>query len=150
MGVSSATQSAPRETTDRVCRGVCRMLNEMGFGTLTEFRLTAPRRVDVIALSDNGEFVIVEIKSTIEDFRGDRKWQEYLPYCDRFFFAVSESFPQDVLPRDAGLIVADAYGALIRRPSPVYTVNGARRRRQLLRFALAASTRLQRTSDPGL
>ena len=150
MGVSSVTQSAPREATDRVCRGVCRMLNEMGFGTLTEFRLTAPRRVDVIALSDNGEFVIVEVKSTIEDFRGDRKWQEYLPYCDRFFFAVPESFPQDVLPRDAGLIVADAYGALIRRPSPVYTVNAARRRRQLLRFALAASTRLQRTSDPGL
>lgn len=125
------------------------MLTEMGFGTLTEFRLTAPRRVDVIALSENGEFVIVEIKSTIEDYRGDRKWHEYRPYCDRFFFAVPETFPHDVLPKDAGLIVADAYGALIRRPSPVYAVNAARRRRQLVRFAMAASTRLQRNFDPG-
>ena len=143
-------ENACRSTTERVSRGVCRMLNEMGFGTLTEFRLTKPRRVDVIALADDGEFVIVEVKSSIADYRGDRKWREYLPYCDRFFFAVPEDFPHDVLPRETGLIVADAYGALIRRPSPVFAVNAARRRRQLLRFAMAASTRLQRNSDPGL
>ncbi|MEN8198293.1 MAG: MmcB family DNA repair protein [Pseudomonadota bacterium] len=134
--------------TDSVCRGVCRMLNEMGFGTLKEFRLTVPRRVDVIALNDDGEFVIVEIKSSIEDYRGDQKWREYLPYCDRFFFGVPARFPHHVLPRDTGLIIADAFGAAIRRPAPVHAVNTTRRRRQLLRFALAASTRLQRLHDP--
>jgi len=142
-----ASQSAATET---VCRGVCRMLNQMGYGTLTEFRLTVPRRVDVIGLNDGGEFVIVEIKSSIEDYRADRKWQDYLPYCDMFYFAVPAGFPNHVLPNDTGLIVADGFGAAVRRPSPVYAVNAARRRRQLHRFAMAASTRLQRLCDPGI
>lgn len=147
---STASTPSLKGATEAVCRGVCRMMTEMGFGTLTEFRLTVPRRVDVIALGDGGEFVIIEIKSSVEDFRGDHKWQEYLPYCDRFFFAVPEQFPSRILPPDAGLIVADAYGAAIRRPSPVHAVNGTRRRRQLHRFAMAASTRLQRLCDPRL
>lgn len=150
MATSIAQDGPQRVTTDQVCRGVCRMLNEMGFGTLTEFRLTVPRRVDVIALADDSEFLIVEIKSSIEDFRGDHKWQEYLPYCDRFYFAVPEAFPHHVLPKESGLIIADAYGAVIRRPSSVYAVNPARRRRQLVRFAMAASARLHRAVDPGL
>lgn len=149
MDVPTAPESMQSALTARIRRGVCRMLGEMGYGTLTEFRLTAPRRVDVIALADNGEFVIVEIKSSVEDYRGDRKWREYLPYCDRFFFAVPQTFPFDVLPRDAGLIVADGYDAAIRRPAPIYAVNAARRRRQLMRFAMAASTRLQRVTDSG-
>lgn len=139
-----------RPGSEGISRGVCRMLTDMGYGTLTEFRLTTPRRVDIIGLADNGEFVIVEVKSSIEDFRADRKWQEYLPYCDRFYFAVDEAFPRQVLPPDAGLIVADAYNAVIRRPAPVYAVNASRRRRQLVRFAMAASARLQRLVDPGI
>jgi len=149
MVFQSNDDSAAAVVTERVCRGVCRMLDEMGYGVLTEFRLTTPRRVDVIALADDGEFVIVEIKSSIADYRGDRKWQEYLPYCDRFFFAVPDTFPFDALPPDAGLIVADAYGAVIRRPAAIHAVNAARRRRQLTRFAMAASTRLHRMTVPG-
>ena len=34
-----------------------------------------------------------EIKSSLEDFRTDRKWRDYLDYCDSFFFAVAEDFP---------------------------------------------------------
>ena len=123
-------------------------LPSLGFVS-TEFRLTVPRRVDVIALSDNGEFVIVEIKSTIEDYRGDRKWQEYLPFCDRFFFAVPEGFPTDILPDDHGLMIADGHGAAIVRPAPLRDMNGTRRRHQTLKFGLAASSRLFAATHTG-
>ncbi len=139
-----------RRTTDRVTRGVCRLLAESGYGTLKEFRLASGRRVDVVGMNDDGEFVIVEVKVSVEDFRGDRKWREYLPYCDRFYFAVPEGFPDRLVPGDCGLIVADFYGGAIRRAAATVPVNGNRKRRQLVRFALAASARLQRMADPGV
>ena len=134
--------------TRSLTRGVCRMLAEEGYGPLTEFRLPNRRRVDVIGLGAGGEFLIVEVKSSVADFRGDSKWQEYLPYCDRFYFAVPENFPTDILPDGCGLMVADSYGAAIRREAPEHPVSAIRRRRQLLRFALTASERLNRMSDP--
>ncbi len=128
--------------------GVCRMLAGMGYGTLTEFRLPNGRRVDVIGLGTRGDFAIVEIKSTVEDFRGDRKWREYLPFCERFYFAVPEGFPHDLLPPDHGFMVADAYDALILRPSEEQTINPARRRALTLRFARAAAQRLAHLGNP--
>ena len=136
--------------TRSLTRGVCRMLTETGFGPITEFRLPNHRRADVIALGAGAEFLIVEIKSTVADFRGDGKWPEYLPYCDRFYFAVPETFPLDILPDDCGLMIADSYGAAIRREAPERPITTLRRRRQLLRFALTASERLHRVSDPRL
>lgn len=150
MNKSSAPPAGGQQVTDRITRGVSRMLAAQGYGTLTEFRLASGRRVDVIGLDDDGNFVIVEIKSTVEDYRSDRKWHEYLPFCEKFYFAVPDGFPQALLPEECGLIVADGYDAFIRRPSPLATLNGNRKRRQLVRFAMTASTRLQRAYDPGL
>mgnify|MGYP001341190592 CR=1 FL=1 len=130
------------ETTRLLTRGVCKLFEDLGFGALTEFKLTNGRRVDVIAIDRNGEFVIVEVKSTVSDFRADRKWHEYLPFCDRFYFAVPEDFPVDLMPKDCGLIVADPYTAAVRRESLTCKLNNNRKRRQLIRFALAASNRL--------
>jgi hypothetical protein len=129
-------------------RGVCRLFEEMGAGTVTEFPLPNGRRVDVMALDADGSFTIVEVKSSVADFRADRKWPEYLPFCERFYFAVPEDFPLPLVPDACGLIVADRFGAAIRRPPETGAVNGNRKRRQLLRFALIASERLQRIRDP--
>lgn len=134
--------------TRGLTRGVCRMLAGMGYGTLTEFRLPNGRRVDVIGLGTRGDFAIVEVKSTVEDFRSDRKWPEYLPFCETFYFAVPEGFPLEILPPDCGIIVADRFGGVMRRTATVAAVNGARKRRQLVRFAHAASTRLHGLYDP--
>ena len=134
----------------RIRRGVARLLTDLGYGVLYEFKLTNGRRVDVIGLNDGAEFVIVEIKSSVEDFRSDRKWREYLPFCDRFYFGVSERFPDRLLPGDCGVVVADAYGGAVRREAARVPVNGTRKRRQIVRFALAAAGRLQRRIDPGV
>jgi hypothetical protein len=132
----------------RLARGVCRHLGALGYATLTEFALASGRRVDVIAIDGGGTVVIVEIKSCLTDFRTDRKWPEYLEFCDAFYFAVGTDFPRALLPAEHGLMVADAYGAEIVRPAPAGRMNGSRRRAQLLRVALTASQRLQRLVDP--
>jgi hypothetical protein len=131
-----------------IARGVCRMLGELGHGTLTEFSLGNGRRADVIGLDRDGRFVIVEVKSCPADFLSDGKWEDYLDYCDRYYFAVAPDFPQELLPAEHGLIVADAFDAVVLREPAVTPMHAARRKAQLLRFALAASGRLTGLVDP--
>ena len=133
-----------------LCRGVCRALSALGYAPLIEFRLASGRRADVFALSDRGETVIVEIKSSVEDFRADQKWPDYQLWCDRFYFAVSEAFPQRLVPQECGLMVADEWNAVILRESPIRALPHARRRALTLRAAVVASERLMRLTDPGL
>ena len=131
------------ETTQLVTRGVCRLFQNLGFGTLTEFKLSNGRRVDVMAIDRNGDFVIVEVKSSVADYRSDRKWHEYLVFSERFYFAVPAGFPVEIMPDDCGLIVADPYDAAVRRESKAKKLNANRKRHQLIHFALAASDRLR-------
>jgi hypothetical protein len=132
-----------------IARGTRRLLRAAGWASLTELALPSGRRADIVALSGDSSLAIVEIKSSLADFRADRKWQDYRLHCDQLFFAVSPDMPLDVLPRDTGLIVADAFGAEIVRDAPVHRMAGARRRAMLLRFASAAADRLHALADPG-
>jgi hypothetical protein len=132
----------------RLARGITRFFEDMGCAAIAEFSLANGRRVDVIALDGHGLTTIVEIKSSVQDFRSDEKWQEYLDFCDRFYFAVAPEFPQALLPFEVGLIVADDWHGTILRESPAFTMNGSRRRAQTLRIALTAAQRLRRFTDP--
>jgi hypothetical protein len=145
---SSGRTAAGTERGQALARGVCRALAELGLATLTEFTLRTGRRVDVIGFDPGGVVTIVEVKSSLEDFRSDGKWPDYLDYCDHFYFAVPDGFPLEVLPEDCGLLAADAYSAVILRQAPKRPLNGARRRALLLRFAAAAAQRLHRLTDP--
>ena len=131
-----------------IVRGTCRLLAAHGYGTLTEVTLRTGRRVDVMALAPDGGIAVVEVKSSVQDFRSDRKWRDYLDFCDRFFFAVGEGFPHDILPDEPGLIVADRFGADILRDAPETRLAPARRKALTLKFALLGSQRLTRMLDP--
>src|SRR5271154_5226444 len=122
-----------------LARGVCRALAQRGYSTLTEFSLANGRRADVMGLGRGGELVIVEVKSSVQDFRSDGKWPEYREFCDRFYFAVAEDFPHAEIPGDCGLIVADGFGGALLREAPVLALASARRRAVTLRFALLGS-----------
>lgn len=145
---SGAAEAGRSDLARQLARGVCRSLGELGYATLTEFMLRSGRRVDVMGIDPSGQVAIVEIKSSLEDFRSDGKWQEYLDFCDLFYFAVAAEFPREALPPDCGLLVADAYGAEVLREAPLLPLNAARRRAQTLRFALAAANRLGQIVDP--
>ena len=125
-------------------RGAARLLLDLGVSAIPEFTLPCGRRADLAGLGRKGEVVIVEVKSGIADFRADMKWPEYYDWCDRFYFAVSERFPSDVLPEQTGLIIADGFGGAVVRESPVQTLAPARRKSLTLRFARNAAERALR------
>lgn len=133
-----------------LARGVCRALVQHGWAVLAEVTLANGRRADVMALAGSGDIAIIEVKSSIEDFRADRKWGEYREFCDSLYFAVPDGFPTELIPAECGLIAADGFGAEILRQAPVIRLAPARRKAQTLRFAQLAAQRLQRALDPGV
>lgn len=125
-------------------RGTARLLMDLGVAAIPEFTLPCGRRADLAGLGPKGEMVIVEIKSGVADFRADLKWPEYFGWCDRFFFAVSERFPAELLPGEAGLIIADGFGGAVVRDCPVRALAPARRKALTLKFARNAAERTLR------
>lgn len=122
-------------------RGAARLLLDLGVTAIPEFTLPSGRRADLAGLGPKGEMVIVEIKSGVADYRADQKWPEYFDWCDRFFFAVSERFPADLLPGEAGLIIADGFGGAVVRECPARPLAPARRKALTLKFARNAAER---------
>jgi hypothetical protein len=153
MSASSLAASLPvdgrqSETALAVARGTTRLLHAHGFSVVSELPLPSGRRADLVALGADGTLWIVEIKSSVADFRADQKWMDYRLHCDRLFFATHTGVPCDIFPADAGLIVADAFGATIVCEAPEQRIAAATRKAVTLRFAHAAALRLQALFDP--
>ena len=129
-------------TAADVARGVSRLLMQEGYSPILEFTLPNGRRLDVAALGGDGAMLGVEIKVALADLRGDAKWPEYLDYCEEFYFAIPPDFPDEHVPPDTGLIVADRYGGAIIRPSTRTTLHASRRKAVTLSFAKVAAERL--------
>ncbi len=136
--------------TRRITLGAIWVLHSLGISVIDEFPLGNGRRADIAGLDRSGNITIVEVKSSRADFRSDRKWQQYLDYCDRFFFAVDPEFPLTLLdepsslPDQTGIIVADQFGGDVLREAPLRKIVPARRRGETLRFARLAADRLGR------
>lgn len=129
------------DTTLLLARGVSRLLIDHGLAPLLELPLGNGRRADIVGLTPSGELWIVETKSCLADYACDEKWPDYLEYCDRFFFGVTEDFPRDRIPEEAGLIVADGFGGAILRESQLRPLAGARRKAVTLSYARLAALR---------
>lgn len=128
----------------QIADGAARVFYSLGFVTLFEFTLANHRRADLCCLGPKGQITIVEVKSSVADFKSDEKWPEYAPYCDEFYFAVGQDFPQELIPNEVGLIIADAFGgAVIRTPEP-HILKAARRKAVTLKFARMAAERHMR------
>src|SRR5271170_3321766 len=136
------------QTALAIARGTARFLHALGYCVVSELPLPSGRRADLVALGGDGEILIVEIKSSVADFRADQKWMDYRLHCDRLFFATVVEVPAEIFPEDAGLIVADAFGASILNEAPEHRIAAATRKTVMLRFAHAAALRLQALSDP--
>lgn len=98
------------------------------------------RRFDVAGFSKDGRIIIIEVKASIEDFRRDSKWQEYLPFCDELYFLIEDSLSfyrdfDDLYKKGAGLLILskggrikDVYGA----PPPIETTMTEQMRQDLM------------------
>ena len=147
-GIDMAEDLQRDVVTRQVCRGVGRLVRTLGFSSLNELPLPNGRRADIVALSASGDIWIIEVKSSVEDFRADQKWPEYRAFSDPLYFAVAPEFPVDILPADPGLILADRFGGEIVRPAPEARLTPARRKSMTLRFAHAAALALHTAVDP--
>lgn len=147
---AGAQKTGPQQAGQALARGVARHLRQHDFSTLEEFVPTRGLRVDVIALGPKGEIWIIECKSSRADFAADTKWQGYLAWCDRYFWAVAEDFPREILPEGTGLLIADRYDAEILAMGPEDKLAPARRKMLTLKFARDAARRLQAYRDPGV
>lgn len=150
MNTHHSLSDRPMQPGQLLARGVCRHLASHGFSCVEELVPTRGLRVDVMALGPKGEVWVVECKSCRADFMGDQKWESYLAWCDRFFWAVDADFPTDLLPDDTGLIIGDAYGAEIIRMGPEARLAPARRKGMVQRFATTAARRLHMLRDPDM
>ena len=131
-----------------ILRGTQRLFRSLGMSSVAELPLTNGWRADIVSIAKDGTIHIVEVKSSVADFRADQKWREYMDYCDRFYFAIDSNTPENLIPQEAGLIVADTYAAIIIREAPSMRTAGARRRATLLTFARCAADRLHNIGDP--
>ena len=139
-------------TADRITTAIARMINERGESCLREFTLKSGRRVDIIALGRDGIITVIEVKSSRQDFQSDRKWPEYLEWADRFYFAVAEDFPREILPGpdQCGIIVTDGFDCLTVQDAPLMKLNAQRRNHLTRRLANTAMRRLEFGTDPEL
>ena len=129
--------------TERITDAIARSYYEQGDGVLREFKLRVKRRVDLETISDKGLITIVEIKSSVADFRSDRKWNEYIEWADQFYFGVGHNFPIDILPKEHGIITTDGFDIYEAQPSPVQKLNVARRDTLVRRLAKASMRRIE-------
>lgn len=131
-------------------RGTARLLKGLDYSCIFEMTLRSGRRADILAVSASGEILIIEIKSSLEDFRSDRKWPEYRAFCDRLYFATLADVDPGIFPEDAGLIAGDGFDAEILRDAPEHKLAAASRKALLLKVARASCDRLHRLMDPNL
>lgn len=131
-----------------LARGVMRHLSSHGMVCIDEFVPSRGLRVDVLALGPKGELWVVECKSSRADYQSDHKWQGYLEWCDRFFWAVDDAFPTELLPLETGLMIADSYDAEIVRMAEEDKLKPARRKVMVQKFATHAARRLHALRDP--
>jgi len=148
-GESTAELSRLASTSAPVIlRGTVRLLYSLNFAAVSELALNSGRRADLVAIGPTGELWIIEIKSSVADFRADQKWAEYKCNCDRFLFAVSPEFPRELIPSSEGLILADEYGGTLIRNSEHHPVPAATRKTILIKAARTSALRLAATNDP--
>jgi hypothetical protein len=136
-------------TALRVQRGIMRFLRgQLDFCCYAEVPLANGRRADVLGVGPKGEIWIVEIKSSLIDFKVDAKWPNYKDFCDRFFFAKPPELDPDIFPASEGLMVGDGHDAAIRRPAPEAPLPGARRKAMMLKLARLGADRIHTLMDP--
>ena len=130
-------------TTRRITDAIARSYYGQGDGVLREFRLKVRRRVDLITMTSKGLITIIEIKSSPEDFRSDKKWGEYIEWADQFYFGVAHNFPIGILPKEHGIITTDGFDVYQAQPSPVQKLNGSRRNNLIRKMAKASMRRIE-------
>lgn len=109
------------------------------------------RRADIVANKVSGKIVILEVKSSLADFRTDKKWRSYLDYCDKFMFCTTEDVYEkikDELPKEVGVVcLSPSTGwAYMAKKSPNLELTDENRMSVLARLAYRNGDLSRRTT----
>ena len=128
---------------ERIFQAVMRFYTERGYACLPEFTLKTNRRPDITCLHKDGTILMVEVKSSVNDFKTDKKWHEYAEWADRLYFAVGQEFPTEILPDEdqCGVMITDGFDCHIMREAPLRKLAGSRRNHLIRRLARTAMHR---------
>ena len=129
--------------TQRITDAIARFFFGQGDGVLREFKLKNRRRVDLVTINEKGWIIIIEIKSSPEDFLSDKKWGEYIDWADQFYFGVAHNFPISILPKEHGIITTDGFDVYQAQPSPIHKLNGSRRNNLICKMAKVSMRRIE-------
>jgi hypothetical protein len=114
-----------KEIADALKEAAAYMFFRYRYSMTFELGLTSwgGRRADVIGCKISGDLVMIEIKSSVADFRSDAKWHEYLPFVDRFYIAFTEDVARKInknpelmarIPKRVGILVLSSKTGFMR------------------------------------
>jgi len=79
-------------------------------------------RADLLVLAMTGHIVIVEVKSSVSDYKADaRKKGSYLEYCNQFYYAMPEPVYLKVvetITEGIGVFIMSEDGTKLRKVTP--------------------------------
>ena len=73
-------------------------------------------RADIMEITKEDKIIIYEVKSSLQDFKSDNKWENYLKHCHLFYFAAPKhviEYIKENVPKTVGLYRVDTYGNLM-------------------------------------
>lgn len=119
---SLASDEGGRARTNKVLLACIYYFSHYMFSCYPELGIErwGKRRMDLLCLHPTQTIVGVEIKQSIQDFRNDNKYMDYLPYCNKMYFA----FPEDLytkyeneinesLPKEIGILLLSPKSGLL-------------------------------------
>jgi hypothetical protein len=80
-------------------------------------------RADVIAMHMGGGIEIIEVKSSVADFRTDKKMAKYMPYGDKMYLAVTKEVYEKIADK-----VLPGIGVYVVGPDSIYVAKRAKTR----------------------
>ena len=124
-----------------------RFLSTKGYKVLTEFALPNKKRVDIIGINLKKEIVIVEVKSNKNGIKLDKKWKNYLNYCNYFYFACSEKLNLN-FSENIGIIRNNCNKIEITKEPKYKKLPENKKNKLIFKISLSAISKFHRLIDP--
>ena len=123
-------------------------LSLKGYKVLSEFALPNKKRVDIIAINLKKKIIIVEVKSNKKSLKYDKKWKNYLNYCNYFYFACNDKLKDFNFSENIGVIQNNSNNIKIIRKSKYKKLSENKKNKLIFKIALSAASKFHRLIDP--
>ena len=131
----------------KILQNTMRFLSAKGYRVLSEFALPNKKRVDIIGINLKKEIVIVEVKSNKNGIKLDKKWKNYLNYCNYFYFACSEKLNLN-FSENIGIIRNNCNKIEITKEPKYNKLPENKKNKLIFKISLSAISKFHRLIDP--